>query len=350
MAYHVLIDGAQHGPYETATIDRMIHDGRIDGGTYVWKAGMAEWTFADNVPEIAALLRAAATLPAESGRGPARAGRLSVVRAFGDAGRALVEDPVRTFVFGVILYLLLLAIGPLALAWALSVSGFLPSDGAYTGFVPLDDRVRAYGIVSGGAFVAFALHWVVLGGLCASALAMVRRQPVTIARMFAGFRRSFAMIAFGVLASAMVAAGAVALLLPGIFLAVALALGPMVIMDRRAGPLDGIGGSVRVVLRLGWFRCFAVALLLAVAFLLLAAIVGFAVGLDAGVPAGGGEAGLGIDAMQAVKAQLSAFVANPTLEALLLFNAVNTLALMFTAGVLASMYGQGRDALEHVRT
>ena len=46
MAYYVLLDGSQEGPYEIATVDRLVREGRVDRETYVWTAGMADWAFA----------------------------------------------------------------------------------------------------------------------------------------------------------------------------------------------------------------------------------------------------------------------------------------------------------------
>ena len=99
MAYHVLIDGAPQGPYEIATIDEMVRGGRIDRETYVWTAGMADWTFADHVPEIAALLRAApGTLRARAA--DAEPGEPPPVAAAAGSGRLSFSADVRRRVPG----------------------------------------------------------------------------------------------------------------------------------------------------------------------------------------------------------------------------------------------------------
>lgn len=50
--YFVVIDGGQAGPFSAEDIARLIIDGKVTKGTYVWKPGMAQWNTAENVPEV----------------------------------------------------------------------------------------------------------------------------------------------------------------------------------------------------------------------------------------------------------------------------------------------------------
>ena len=118
-------------------------------------------------------------------------------------------------------------------------------------------------------------------------------------------------------------------------------------MDGRAGPLAAAAQSFRLVMRLGWLQCFGA--LLAAGLLVLAVLGGLAAALGptAALEAGGwtGKArweGAFHSALEA--AWLAAW--NPPPAIFLAVLAGMTLALLFVAGVLASMYDQAapRDA------
>lgn len=50
--YYVVIDKAVAGPFSLTEISRLIAEKKIVKETYVWKAGMKDWTLVENVPEI----------------------------------------------------------------------------------------------------------------------------------------------------------------------------------------------------------------------------------------------------------------------------------------------------------
>lgn len=54
-AYHVAINGAQQGPYELGALQALVNQGTLTGATLVWSSGMANWTAAKDVPDVAAL-------------------------------------------------------------------------------------------------------------------------------------------------------------------------------------------------------------------------------------------------------------------------------------------------------
>jgi membrane protease subunit (stomatin/prohibitin family) len=49
------VGGRQAGPYDLAGLAGQVGSGALTRGTLVWKAGMAQWTPADQVPELAAV-------------------------------------------------------------------------------------------------------------------------------------------------------------------------------------------------------------------------------------------------------------------------------------------------------
>ncbi len=53
--YYLAVNGQQAGPYTLAQLQQMAQNGQLTRTTYVWKAGMAAWDMAANVPEVAQL-------------------------------------------------------------------------------------------------------------------------------------------------------------------------------------------------------------------------------------------------------------------------------------------------------
>lgn len=58
VAYLVLVNGQQFGPYNMQQLQQLVQNGQLTAQTYVWKQGMANWEFAGNVQELASLFGA----------------------------------------------------------------------------------------------------------------------------------------------------------------------------------------------------------------------------------------------------------------------------------------------------
>lgn len=58
VAFHAAIDGKQSGPFDLRALQENVDAGKITRQTLVWKAGMAAWTPAASVPELAELFAA----------------------------------------------------------------------------------------------------------------------------------------------------------------------------------------------------------------------------------------------------------------------------------------------------
>lgn len=56
--YHLFIDGVQKGPYTLAQLRQMVQRGEMNSASYVWKAGMAQWQPASELPELSSLFAA----------------------------------------------------------------------------------------------------------------------------------------------------------------------------------------------------------------------------------------------------------------------------------------------------
>lgn len=56
--YHVLVGGAQQGPYDMATLQTLVQQGALTPATMVWTAGMPQWAAAQTRPDLAPLFGA----------------------------------------------------------------------------------------------------------------------------------------------------------------------------------------------------------------------------------------------------------------------------------------------------
>lgn len=55
LQFHVVVNGAQAGPFNLQQLQAMAASGQLTKATMVWKAGMANWAAADTQPELLAL-------------------------------------------------------------------------------------------------------------------------------------------------------------------------------------------------------------------------------------------------------------------------------------------------------
>ena len=53
--YHISVNGSQVGPFNMQQLAQMAQNGQLSPQTYVWKQGMANWSFAKDVAELASL-------------------------------------------------------------------------------------------------------------------------------------------------------------------------------------------------------------------------------------------------------------------------------------------------------
>lgn len=50
--YYIALNGIQQGPFELSAVQAMMQNGKIDGKTLIWKAGMPQWAAAETLQEI----------------------------------------------------------------------------------------------------------------------------------------------------------------------------------------------------------------------------------------------------------------------------------------------------------
>lgn len=53
--YFTAVNGQQAGPFTIQQLQQLAGNGQLTRQTYIWKQGMANWDFAENIPEVAAL-------------------------------------------------------------------------------------------------------------------------------------------------------------------------------------------------------------------------------------------------------------------------------------------------------
>ena len=55
MAFHVVVNGQQQGPFDMNTLKQMVNSKQLTKETLVWKAGYASWIAASQAPELASV-------------------------------------------------------------------------------------------------------------------------------------------------------------------------------------------------------------------------------------------------------------------------------------------------------
>lgn len=63
LGYHVAVNGAATGPFDSATLGQMVATGNLSGESLVWKPGMTEWRRAADVDELDGVLRTVPGMP-----------------------------------------------------------------------------------------------------------------------------------------------------------------------------------------------------------------------------------------------------------------------------------------------
>ena len=70
VAYNVAVNGQATGPFDLATLQKMITSGQLIKDSLVWKSGMASWTKAGDVDEIKSLFPEMPPIPTDNGGMP----------------------------------------------------------------------------------------------------------------------------------------------------------------------------------------------------------------------------------------------------------------------------------------
>ena len=105
MAWRFVIHNQASEPYDEAAIRHLVELKLVNAGTLAWREGLANWTPAGQIPELAALLPAAAPaapagippIPTTASAAPSPAAGVPPPPPGGSAG--LWEDRARRFVY-----------------------------------------------------------------------------------------------------------------------------------------------------------------------------------------------------------------------------------------------------------
>lgn len=262
--YRVALGGKAEGPFSRAKVIEMIAGGRISPDTPLWQSGMEDWApassfvefsghFAAREADAAAQPPAPADAPAgapSADRPGALAGkrRLDVGRAVDDAVAAFVRAPVRVSI-GAALYIAA-AFAANSLVFSRLLAPGAGADGAEAPPIPGGVALWIIGSIVFGA--------VLRAGFCIFTLRVLRGEAAPIVLVFAGLERAVTLAAYALVYTAAVFVGLVALILPGIIVAVGFSLGFYVIMESSLGPVAAMRASWRAVLELGLIRVFLV--------------------------------------------------------------------------------------------
>lgn len=209
------------------------------------------------------------------GPGSPGAGRWTVFGALSDGWEMLKGDLVGAC-GGVVLFLFV-AMGLSFVSNAIALAVFPPAPGA----LPTDPNVAASGLSMALSLVPSAF---LQAGLAKWLLGLVRRSPDRgVASLFTpAISSAFSVLVANVLLQVGLVVGFLALVVPGIILAMGWSFAALAIVDRGLGPLEGLGASWAMTRghRLGLFGyfllsclvCFGGALLCLVGMIPAAAI------------------------------------------------------------------------------
>ena len=281
MAYYVLVDDEQTGPFEDAAIADMVARGEVTADTLVWAAGMADWAPARGVAGLASLFGAAPPPAAGFARRPAApvpaaAGpveRLDIAAAIATGLGAFSRQPGRAMLAALVYNIVPIVLVAPVFGVLFALYGGEPEAGeANPGMMVLIALL---------VVAMLAVVVILYGGFCACMIDLVRDRQVEVAKVFSGFSRAGPLIAFGILYALAVAVGFMVLIAPGVFVAVAFMLTPYIVIESELSGIAAMKASFRAIMTLGWWRCFALLVLLFAA-LVVASLVLEGLGLVLG--------------------------------------------------------------------
>ena len=237
-------DGREYGPVAVEQVKSWIAAGRADSKTKGRREGSIQWKPLDEFPEFASDSTSALP-PAIAGMAPA-----GPVDAKIYAADLISRAPQ-------------LGIGDtIVRSWELLKDHFLPLVGATIVVVVALAVLKVIPIL--GIIASLLLIGPFLGGLCFYYLRCLRGEAVVFSDVFAGFTLAFVPLMLGGLVSSLLTcAGFLLLVLPGIYLAVALAFTAPLIIDKKLGFWTAMEVSRRVITA-QWWRMFGLIILAAI--------------------------------------------------------------------------------------
>lgn len=264
--YYVVQDGDSTGPFDRDRLAQLIAARTLLPDTLVWTADMNDWAPARDVADIVGLFPdlppppiptkrpppprgAPAPSPASGAWTAQEFGRLQIGAAMSAGYTALRRRPSEAMAA-----VLVCSIPPILIDPHLWFTGNIGPDGLFTW--------------GGGAWVLglfnLCLATILYCGLCVYMINLVRGAPTSLDQVFTGFSRWLSVLAYLILVLGALVLGLLALVLPGVFLAICFLLTPFILMDGGLPATGAMSASFRAVMRLGWWRTFALFLLLVI--------------------------------------------------------------------------------------
>ena len=382
MAYHILVEGEQTGPFEEDVVAAMIAGGAVTPTTRVWAPGMDEWQDAGAVealkfffaepPDVAepeALVQETvepepvesdSTLPdstaqdleaaekaldamAAAAAAAALKQPLNPHLAIGAAASAIGRQPFRALVFAAFIIILILLIALPTLIPLMPKLTFMDNRGRF--WIPKFDLIEGAGL-----FVSLILLVALFGGVNVVMLDAVRGVRIRLKGVFAGVPQlprltaivgclaAIAYVGVVLTPSAEGVMGYVWLALMAIPTAIIISLlycAMFFVLDCGTGVLGGFAVSIRMVFILGFWRTVKTVL--------------FATLIGAAVTTAFGTVLFVLSVVSTSFTKTSIFEINSFLDlgvlawvTILVSALVGAFMLMFGTAVYAAIYRQGR--------
>lgn len=242
------VDGREYGPVAVEQVKSWIAAGRADSKTKARREGSIQWKPLAEFPEFA---------------GDATGGQPPAIAGMAPAGPV----DAKIYAADLISRAPQLGIGDtIGQSWELLKDHFLPLVGATIVVVVAQMVLQAvlHIIPLLGIVASLLLTGVFLGGICFYYLRLLRGVTAKLGDAFAGFTLAFVPLMLGGLVSSLLTcAGYLLLVLPGIYLTVALSFTAPLIIDKKLGFWTAMEVSRRVITA-QWWRMFGLIILAAI--------------------------------------------------------------------------------------
>jgi hypothetical protein len=281
LAFYVLIDDEQAGPFEAAILAEMAKRGEVTGDMLVWAAGMDDWAPARDVRDLAEMFpeeereTRRSTAPKRIAGGEEQP--LDMGRAINAAIEGLKRQP------GPALFIALIYC-------VTSIAVIAVTFGPEYAFDTLEGRETAdtaNGQLGLGLFLLFGVMPVLYGGLASAMIDLVRGERLRVGRVLHGLSRVWPLVLFFFLYMACLGVGLFVFVVPGIFAAVVFCLAPFIVMDSRLGAIEAMKESYKAIMALGWWRSFgllvAIMLAMMIAITLISGVLTGVLGATSGI-------------------------------------------------------------------
>jgi uncharacterized membrane protein len=268
-------DGQKFGPFQKSRILELYQKGEIAPGDLVWEEGTADWIAAERAFGLpAANNDTPPPIPAATSPEGQKFDPIDCIQRAWD----LIWKQPAYLIGGCFLAVIMASVTQIPMQIGSHMMGMVKLQGWHSPIV-----ISGIVLYVAGFLLSFVVNPLVYGGLFWMILRIVRGSQPDFADLFIAFKNfklALTLILAGLAVSAIVVLGLIALIIPGIYLAVAYSFVTVLVVDRKLRVWEALELSRKVVTT-KWWPVFALGLLNCLIVLLgmLACCVGLLVAI-----------------------------------------------------------------------